>query len=352
MKRIVFVLILIPGIIGVLHAGGGQSFGDFKYKIKGEEPGRYVTITGYSGKETDLAIPADIYGIPVARLGDGAFKFKTKIESVTIPESVTIIDKRVFTVCIGLRSINIPQGVEELKGASLFFTKLNDDIKADIKNRFGPWPFLPPVADSVVILVCTLVVYVCFSNYRKNTAWLARQRAAGNPAAVRSAPMPRGLNSLQDALNKGNDLIQKDKYAQAEGCFKRALQLENGNLFANCGMGIVCFNLNRPDEAVEYFKKVLQTNPKHELALYHIGAIYQQKEMTRASIDYLNKAIEAGRDNGSPLMTTSYYLQALNYYRVGEYRYSKQCLEASAPEYKNNESYQSLMKELENKLNG
>jgi tetratricopeptide (TPR) repeat protein len=224
----------------------------------------------------------------------------------------------------------------------------------DIKNRFGPWPFLPPIADSVIILVSVLVIYVCFNNYKKNTAWLARQRAAGNPAAAGSVPKPApwGGNSFQDLINKGNELIQKDKYAEAEGCFKKALQLENNNFLANCGMGIVCYNLDRPDEAVEYFKKVLQTNQKYELALYHIGAIYQRKEMTRASIDYLNKAIEAGRDNASPLMTTSYYLQALNYYRAGEYRYSKQCLEASAPDYENKEPYQNLMKEVEKKLNG
>ncbi|MDR2370552.1 MAG: leucine-rich repeat domain-containing protein, partial [Treponema sp.] len=87
-------------------------------------------ITNYSGKETDLAIPADIYGVPVTRIGDGAFKIKTKIESVAVPESVTIIDKRAFTICAGLESINIPQGVEKLKGASLLLTKLNEEAKA------------------------------------------------------------------------------------------------------------------------------------------------------------------------------------------------------------------------------
>jgi tetratricopeptide (TPR) repeat protein len=357
MKKIIFVFVLALGIIGNLYAGG-QSFGDFKYKIKGREPNRYAMITSYSGKETAVTIPEDIYGVPVTRIGDGAFKIKKAVESVVVPESVTIIDKRAFTICIGLKSINIPQGVEKLKGASLFFTKLDEVAKADIKNRFGPWPFLPPIADSIIIFVIFMVVFVCFNNYKKNTAWLARQKAAGNPAAARAAPKPapapRGGNNFQDLINKGNELIQKDKYAEAEAYFKKALQLENADPFANCGMGIVCFNLGRLDGAVEYFKKVLQADPKGDLpllAFYHIGNIYQRKEMTRASIDYFNKAIEACGNNTS-LMYTCYYLQALNYYRAGEYQYSKQCLDASAPEYKDKEPYQDLMKELEKKLNG
>jgi hypothetical protein len=357
MKKIVLGFVFALGLAGSLHAGG-QSFGDFKYKIKGEEPNRYAVITNYSGKETDVVIPADIHGAPVTRIGDGAFKVKIKVASVALPESVTTIDKRAFTFCTGLKSINIPQGVEKLKGASLFFTKLDEGAKADIKSRFGPWPFLPPVADSVIVFVSVLVVYVCFTNYKKNTAWLARQKAAGNPVAARfaprPAPAPRGGSGLQDLLNKGNELIQKDKYAEAEACFKKALQLENADPHANCGMGIVHFNLGRLDGAVDCFKKVLQADPKGDLPLlayYHIGNIYQRKEMTRASIDYFNKAIEVCGNN-MPLMHTCYYLQALNYYNAGEYQYSKQCLDASAPEYKDKEPYQNLMRELEKKLNG
>jgi tetratricopeptide (TPR) repeat protein len=354
MKKIIFAFVLITGIIGSLYASG-QSFGDYKYKIKGKEPNRYAVITSYSGKETDLVIPADIYGVPVTRIGDGAFKIKRKIESVTVPESVAIIDKRAFTFCTGLKSINIPPGVEKLKGGSLFLAKLDEEAKAGIKDRFGPWPFLPPIADTIVWLAVVLVACVCFNNYRKNMAWLARQKAAGNPLAARQGPAPGGGNNLHDILGKGNELIQKDKYAEAQACFKRALQIENANVHANCGMGIACFNLGRLDEAVEYFKKVLQANPEGDLAIlafYHIGNVYQRKEMTRASIDYLNKAIEAGGNQAHPLTCSSYYLQAINYYRAGEYQYAKQCLEASAPEYKDQEPYQKLARDVENKLNG
>jgi hypothetical protein len=70
--------------------------------------GRRVTITGYSGNATFLAIPGEIQGLPVTAIGEFAFFNCSSLLSVTIPSSVTSISVLAFWGCISLTSIDIP----------------------------------------------------------------------------------------------------------------------------------------------------------------------------------------------------------------------------------------------------
>ncbi|MBR0158500.1 MAG: leucine-rich repeat protein, partial [Clostridia bacterium] len=67
------------------------------------------TITGRGGHmESELVIPSTIQGLTVTQIGDGAFRDCTDITSVTLPESVTIINGWAFEGCSNLMSIVIP----------------------------------------------------------------------------------------------------------------------------------------------------------------------------------------------------------------------------------------------------
>ena len=107
-----------------------------------------VTITGYSGSETDVEIPASIDGLPVTSIGEDAFyncagltsitipnSVKSigdyafcncpKLTSITIPESVTSIGESAFYYCTGLTSITIPESVTSIgRGAFHYCTEL------------------------------------------------------------------------------------------------------------------------------------------------------------------------------------------------------------------------------------
>ena len=70
-----------------------------------------VTITKYTGSDTDVVIPSTINGKKVTAIGDNAFYYNEKITSVVIPNGVTSIGADAFHGCRGLVSVIIPDGV-------------------------------------------------------------------------------------------------------------------------------------------------------------------------------------------------------------------------------------------------
>jgi uncharacterized repeat protein (TIGR02543 family) len=80
---------------------------DFTYTISGGE----VTITCYTGSDTDVVIPSEIDGYPVTTLAsassssDGVFYDNTTITAITIPDSITSIGDYAFCGCTGLSSV-------------------------------------------------------------------------------------------------------------------------------------------------------------------------------------------------------------------------------------------------------
>ncbi|AKB31416.1 Chitin binding protein [Methanosarcina siciliae HI350] len=82
--------------------------------------GTSVTVTGYSGPDSDVTIPAEIDGLPVTTIGTSACKALTNLTSVTIPDSVNTIDASAFYGCINLTSVTIPDSVNTI-GSSAFY---------------------------------------------------------------------------------------------------------------------------------------------------------------------------------------------------------------------------------------
>ncbi|MDY5212704.1 leucine-rich repeat protein [Intestinibacter sp.] len=82
------------------------TFGNFTYTVDSSE----VTITGYTGENTEITIPSEIYGMKVTTIGEEAFE-GSSLESIIIPESVTRIEDSAFADCTSLKSITIPEGI-------------------------------------------------------------------------------------------------------------------------------------------------------------------------------------------------------------------------------------------------
>ncbi len=88
----------------------GITEGDWVLKALGDGT---AEILRYTGSEKEIAIPAELNGMPVSAIGSQAF-LKCRLQSVTIPDSVVRIGDCAFDGCARLQRVSIPAGVSEI----------------------------------------------------------------------------------------------------------------------------------------------------------------------------------------------------------------------------------------------
>ena len=83
---------------------------DYEFEIRDG----VVTLKKYLGEAVNAVIPRDLDGYPVRFVGDGAFRWNSKIESVEIPEGVLGIGKLAFDGCVSLSAVTLPESLTAL----------------------------------------------------------------------------------------------------------------------------------------------------------------------------------------------------------------------------------------------
>ena len=70
-----------------------------------------MTITGYTGTDTEIVIPGNINGKRVTKIGASAFAFNTTLTSVTMQRGLFEIGFDAFQSCTSLAQVNLPDGL-------------------------------------------------------------------------------------------------------------------------------------------------------------------------------------------------------------------------------------------------
>lgn len=84
------------------------------------EPGTVAT-TGHEGAGGRVEIPAQLKGLPVASVADGAFSLNTSITEVSVPEGVLSVGNEAFNDCVKLSSVEPPASPSSI-GDSAFYS--------------------------------------------------------------------------------------------------------------------------------------------------------------------------------------------------------------------------------------
>lgn len=131
MKKVISIIITVTLLLSVFSAGAvvhaasaEKTSGDYKYTADGGK----AEITGYTGNETEVNIPADLDGNTVTALGEDLFKNNHNIEKVTIPDTITEIGNCAFFYCEKLSKVNIPDSVQRIMNFAFFGTKITEAV--------------------------------------------------------------------------------------------------------------------------------------------------------------------------------------------------------------------------------
>ena len=87
-----------------------------------------ITITKYTGNDTEVKIPETIDGQRVICIGESAFA-SSNVRSVVIPEGVNKIDWFAFQACTQLIEITIPSSVTKIEYGAFDYAKPSFVIK-------------------------------------------------------------------------------------------------------------------------------------------------------------------------------------------------------------------------------
>ena len=117
MKKVISIIITVTLLLSVFSAGAvvhaasaEKTSGDYKYTADGGK----AEITGYTGNETEVNIPATIDGKPVTVIGKEVFKGNKKLQKATIGKNVATIERDAFEKCTKLNKVAFSKSVKQI----------------------------------------------------------------------------------------------------------------------------------------------------------------------------------------------------------------------------------------------
>ena len=133
----VFSCGLIPaaGLTAAAADGQGTTYEGLNYRY--DDNG--VTITGYSGRDQRLTIPAEIEGMPVTALASSAFAYNGYVHDLTVAAPIEVIPEYCFYSC-SLERIELPDtlkvvGEHAFAGTSYLCSVLLPDSVTELQHN-------------------------------------------------------------------------------------------------------------------------------------------------------------------------------------------------------------------------
>jgi TolB-like protein len=192
-----------------------------------------LIITGYTGDETDVVIPARINGMPVIGVrgyDSGAMGHRSifhkdrydepKINSVVIPSSITVIGEGAFAD-VQLSSVNIPSSVTVIGDGAFISNRLSSVVIPSSVISIGEYAFTDNQLTNVVIPYgTTTIMRYAFSSNR-----------------LTSVVIPSSVTSIGGAVFSGNYSLTSISVAEGNITYTSV----DGVLFSKDKRGLIAY---------------------------------------------------------------------------------------------------------------
>ena len=105
-------------LLAALLVAAGRAHAQFAYITNSQTLS--ITVTGHTGADANVTIPANIDGFPVTAIGDSAFKYSS-VAAIALPNSVTRIGDSAFDFFFNLRSVTLGNSVSTIGDQAFFY---------------------------------------------------------------------------------------------------------------------------------------------------------------------------------------------------------------------------------------
>ncbi|MDE6707674.1 MAG: leucine-rich repeat domain-containing protein [Oscillospiraceae bacterium] len=101
---------IVPNALDI--DAGATPLEQFQYEIHTDGT---AVILDFIGSDTELVITSQIGGYPVTEIAQYAFEASWNVTSITLPDTIEVINEQAFADCESLTKINIPEQVKSIK---------------------------------------------------------------------------------------------------------------------------------------------------------------------------------------------------------------------------------------------
>jgi tetratricopeptide (TPR) repeat protein len=111
-------------------------------------------------------------------------------------------------------------------------------------------------------------------------------------------------------LDEGDELISKNKFADAENIFRKGLKENPQNPILKSQLALTLINQDKNDEAGKIIEEILAQQPEFTAALWYGGINYYSKKVPdfRKAISYFEKAYPLIDANSPQYFAVNYYI--------------------------------------------
>ena len=134
-----FVITLVTTVFNILPKSLANSNGDYTYDVRDDGT---IEITKYNGSASNLNIPSTIDGKQVSYIGSDSFRGNKYLNSVTIPDSVKVIQPRAFAECSNLSTLKFGKNVEKIYDYVFYQTNITEITLPEKLNYISGIAFL------------------------------------------------------------------------------------------------------------------------------------------------------------------------------------------------------------------
>lgn len=125
-------IVLLLALLMLLSATAFADAAEFTFTLNAAGDG-YV-VTGYTGSDAAVTVPDWYNQKPVTEIGSGAFQGNTRINSVSLPSTITRIGEAAFKNCTALSSVTSYNASAEPPALDYILGDADDNGVVDIHD--------------------------------------------------------------------------------------------------------------------------------------------------------------------------------------------------------------------------